>query len=294
MGSRRAPGRDIVTDNPTPQATTSASAWVSDGLALRIVSAAVLAPLAVGAAYVGGWLFAVFWGAAALGIGWEWNAITSAGRPAWGGGLAALLLAIVLVVLGQVTGASAAVAGGAMIAFLVGAERRWWAAAGVLYAGATLVAPATLRADAELGFVAIIFLFGIVWSTDILGYFVGRLVGGPKLWPAASPKKTWSGAIGGAFGAMIIGLAIASYAYRANLLAVAVLALLLSAVSQGGDLLESVVKRRFGVKDASHVIPGHGGIMDRLDGFLAAAAVAALIGIVRGGVAAPARGLLVW
>ena len=140
----------------------------------------------------------------------------------------------------------------------------------------------------------IIFLFAIVWATDIFGYFVGRAIGGPKLWPAVSPRKTWSGALGGALGAVAAGLAIASWSYRANPLAVAGLALLLSAVSQAGDLFESAVKQRFGVKDASHVIPGHGGVMDRLDGFAAAVVVAAVIGVARGGLAAPARGLLAW
>jgi phosphatidate cytidylyltransferase len=173
-------------------------------------------------------------------------------------------------------------------------EHRIWAAAGALYAATLLVSCVLLRVDAELGFVAIILLFGIVWATDIGGYFIGRWVGGPKLWPAVSPKKTWSGALGGALGAIGAALAIASCAYRANLFAIASIALLLSAVSQVGDLFESGVKRRFGVKDASHVIPGHGGVMDRLDGFLVAAAVAAFVGIARGGMDAPARGLLVW
>jgi len=133
-----------------------------------------------------------------------------------------------------------------------------------------------------------------VWATDILAYFVGRFVGGPKLWKQVSPNKTWSGAIGGACAAIAAGLVVAHYAHLPNSLAAAGLALILSAASQAGDLFESAFKRRFGVKDAGHVIPGHGGIMDRLDGFLVAAAVAALIGIVRGGLDAPARGLLVW
>ena len=169
-----------------------------------------------------------------------------------------------------------------------------WAAAGVLYAGAALIAPTVLRVDVSFGFAAMLFLFAIVWATDIFGYFIGHWIGGPKLWPAVSPKKTWSGAIGGAIGALAASLAVARYAGAVNLLAIAALALLLSAVSQAGDLFESAVKRRFGVKDASHVIPGHGGIMDRLDGFLVAAVVAALIGIAHGGLAAPARALLVW
>jgi phosphatidate cytidylyltransferase len=135
-----------------------------------------------------------------------------------------------------------------------------------------------------------------------LGYFIGRAVGGPKLATQISPNKTWSGACGGALGALAAGVAVVEVtvvpavpgAGRAVLIAAACIALTLSIIAQVGDLFESAVKRRFGVKDASHVIPGHGGFMDRLDGFLAAAAVAALIGLLRGGPDASARGLLLW
>jgi phosphatidate cytidylyltransferase len=173
-------------------------------------------------------------------------------------------------------------------------QPRLWLAGGILYAGALPVACILLRADPRYGFAAIVFLFAVTWATDILAYFVGRLAGGPKLWRRVSPNKTWSGAIGGAAAAIAAGLAVVHAAQIANSLAVAGLALLLSVASQAGDLFESALKRRFGVKDASHIIPGHGGIMDRLDGFLAAAAVAAIIGVARGGMDAPARGLLVW
>ena len=169
-----------------------------------------------------------------------------------------------------------------------------WAAAGVPYAGLLGVAPIVLRSDAQYGFLAIIILFAIVWATDIFAYFIGRAVGGPKLAPQKSPNKTWSGAIGGGAAAIAAVLTIAIMAGLAHVLALAVLALVLSIIAQAGDLFESAVKRRFGAKDASHLIPGHGGLMDRLDGFVVAAAVAALIGLAHGGVEAPARGLLVW
>jgi phosphatidate cytidylyltransferase len=229
----------------------------------------------------------------------EWLVITTAGRAAVAAGVVALLVAAALAVAGNVAFAAAAAGCGAFAAALLAArERRVWSATGIVYASAAFLPPVALRADAALGFVAIVFLFGIVWATDICGYFVGRAIGGPKLWPAVSPKKTWSGAIGGALGAVAAALTVASIGlrtgYRANLFAIAGIALLLSAASQAGDLFESAVKRRFGVKDASHVIPGHGGVMDRLDGFLVAAAVAAMIGLARGGFGAPARGLLVW
>jgi phosphatidate cytidylyltransferase len=157
-----------------------------------------------------------------------------------------------------------------------------------------VLAPIVLRADAEFGLLAIVMLFAVVWSTDILGYFAGRTFGGPKLAPSVSPKKTWSGAIGGTVGAVIATVAVAVYAQLPHVVVLGCLAVGLSAVSQAGDLLESAVKRRFDVKDASQIIPGHGGVMDRLDGFVTAAAVAALIGVLRGGAEAPARGLLVW
>ena len=149
--------------------------------------------------------------------------------------------------------------------------RRAWCAAGLLYAAALLIAPVLLRRDAAFGFAAILFLFVIVWLTDIAAYFVGRAIGGPKLMPRVSPKKTWSGAIGGTLAGVLGGVVVAQQFGVASLAAVAVVALVLSVVSQAGDLLESAIKRQFDAKDASQLIPGHGGLMDRLDGFVAAA-----------------------
>ena len=146
----------------------------------------------------------------------------------------------------------------------------------------------------QLGFVALLFLFAIVWATDIFAYLVGRLMGGPLLWPDVSPKKTWAGAIGGLAGGVAAG---AGVAYASIGMAPALaggLALVLSIVAQGGDLFESAVKRRFGAKDASSLIPGHGGLMDRLDGFIVAALVGVLIGALHQGMATPAHGLLIW
>ena len=168
-----------------------------------------------------------------------------------------------------------------------------WRIAGVIYAAIAFIAPVLLRADVNNGFAALVFLFAIVWMTDIMGYAIGRAVGGPKLWQAVSPNKTRSGAIGGMAGALAAGIVIAASLSLA-VLPIAILSVILSMVAQAGDLLESAIKRRFGVKDTGHLIPGHGGLMDRLDGFIAAASVAALIGIVRGGLSAAATGLLVW
>jgi len=253
-----------------------------------------MAVLAIAAVVIGGWSFVLFWAGAAIGVYWEWNSMV-AGHikvPLLAGG-AALVLAGAAAGSGHLGYATAAVVAGAIAVAVVAPRRRAWSAVGVLYAGVLVLAPVVLRRDRQYGLAALFFLFAVVWATDILGYFVGRLIGGPKLAVHISPKKTWSGAFGGAVGAVAAGagfMSVAGYAVGSP----ASTAFLLSIVSQGGDLLESAIKRRFGVKDASHVIPGHGGLMDRLDGFLAAAGVAALIGIVRGGPDAAAQGLLVW
>jgi len=277
-----------VTDLP-PSASTG-------DLGRRIASGIVMALLAVGAVVVGGWPFALFWAAAAIGIFWEWSAIVARGAVAARmAGLAALIAAALAAGAGQIHAASVALAAGMVaVAAACAPGRRGWGAAGVAYAGIVLVAPVVLRRDPEFGLLAVLFLFAVVWSTDILGYFVGRTVGGPRLAPAVSPKKTWSGACGGALGALAAGVAVVHIAGNTALLPAACVALALSVASQAGDLFESAVKRRFGVKDASHVIPGHGGLMDRLDGFIAASGVAALVGIIRGGMDASARGLLLW
>jgi phosphatidate cytidylyltransferase len=157
-----------------------------------------------------------------------------------------------------------------------------------------VLAPVFLRADAGFGFAIVLLLFGIVWTTDVLGYFAGRAFGGPKLWPAVSPKKTWSGAVAGAIGAVVVALLVAAQFGSFGGIAIIAVALLLSIVAQAGDLFESWVKRQFDAKDSSHIIPGHGGVMDRLDGFWAAAVAGCVVGVLRGGFDAPARAVLVW
>jgi phosphatidate cytidylyltransferase len=269
----------------------------ASNLALRVLSAVVLAPLALLTAYLGGWPFALFWGAAALAVLWEW--ITLVVGPTYrlmfslcGGALA---IAGFLAWLGRPTAAVLIVGLGALAAAIFApGDRRLWVTIGIGYAGALLLAPIFLRTDETFGFLVIVLLFAIVWSTDILGYFAGRAFGGPKLLPAVSPKKTWSGAIAGTVGAMIVALLVADRFGSFNRLAILAIALILSVLAQVGDLFESWVKRQFGAKDSSRLIPGHGGVMDRLDGFWAAAVAGCLIGLLRGGFDGPARGLLLW
>lgn len=283
---------------PVPIASKQTPPGASRGdLAARVISALLLAPLAVFTAYVGGWPFGVFWAIAAVGVWMEWNTLVtgSDNRLIFILGAATLLLALGVAEQDMARVPLFIVLLGAMgVGVFAGADRRGWTAAGLVYAGAVLLGPLILRRNAELGFVALAFVFAVVWSTDVVGYFVGRAIGGPKLAPSISPKKTWSGAIGGVIAAMTAGVTVASVAGLGNLSIIGVVALMLSAVAQAGDLVESAVKRRFGVKDAGHLIPGHGGLMDRLDGFLAAAFVGAIFGMLRAGTDAAAQGLLVW
>ena len=134
-----------------------------------------------------------------------------------------------------------------------------------------------MRGHPDLGIVAVLWMFAVVWTTDIAAYFTGRRLGGPKLWPSVSPKKTWSGFGGGLLAGTLAGIAVPAAAQRwgwtppLGLWAIAILSALASVLSQLGDLGESALKRRFGVKDSGRLIPGHGGVMDRLDGFWAVA-----------------------
>ena len=218
-----------------------------------------MAPVAIGIAWLGGWPFVLFWAAAACIVLWEWTRLVARSS-----------------------------AGESYPRFLA------WMIAGLLYAGVLALAPAILRRDPALGFVAILFLFAVVWATDIVAYFTGRALGGPKLWRAVSPNKTWSGALGGVLGGVVAALAVAKLAGLGIASMLVLVAVGLSIASQAGDLLESALKRRFGAKDASDIIPGHGGLMDRLDGFLTAVLAAVMVGLLRGGFDGSARGLLVW
>jgi phosphatidate cytidylyltransferase len=220
-------------------------------LGLRAASAAVLAPLALFCVWLGGTAFTLLVLAAMLGLTIEWLLLCRGRTNRWGG---ALLLP-----------------GGLGYVLL--------ATAGLLW----------LRADMSVGFDNTLFLLLIVWSSDIGAYLVGRLFGGPRLAPLISPGKTWSGACGGLLAAVAAGLLAAHLLTGAGLLwRPAFVAAGLSIIAQAGDLLESFVKRRLEVKDSSHIIPGHGGLFDRLDGVLSSAPIAALLALTLG------RGVVLW
>ena len=236
-------------------------------LRLRVASAVVLLPVALGCLYAGGvaWLALVL--AATLALVWEWWRLWRL-KP---GAMPALTL----------------LAGWFYMIF--GAGALYW-----------------LRSDPVVGLIDVLFLLAVVWASDIGAYVAGRMIGGPKLAPAISPGKTWSGAAGGLIAATLIGTGAAALlapggASRAAAIAAMIVGLLVSravapgpashaltvaaglaVASQLGDLLESALKRHFGVKDSSRLIPGHGGVFDRLDGVLAAGPVALLLAAMLG------------
>lgn len=260
----------------------------------RIVSAVVLAAAVLALTWAGGVWFRLLAVAIAGAVLYEWLAMTGPSRVHRL--VLAVLMAVVLVLLALglpvpvllLALAVAAVLGAGHAAFEGGGS--FWPAAGLAYAGLSGIALASLRAADAAGLVAILFLFAVVWATDILAYFTGRRFGGPKLAPSISPGKTWSGAAGGTVAGVAAGMVVAALAdASAGMAAMLALALLLSIVSQAGDLFESSLKRRFSVKDSSKLIPGHGGVMDRVDGLVAAAFALFVAGALAAGADMPAH-----
>ena len=258
---------------------------MSRELRLRIISGIILAAIVLAATWYGGLGFRVLAAAIGLLVYYEWSMMTDLhGRDPQGNALG--WLGLVLIAGATVMDASVysmeVLAAFVVVAAVIVAVRQksWWLPGGIFYSGLTVIALAEIRDDGLRGFVLMLFVFATVWATDIFAYFVGRAIGGPKLAPRISPGKTWSGAIGGAIAAVIVGTAIVWRYFLADGLWIPALALMLSICSQIGDLFESFVKRRFGVKDSSHLIPGHGGVMDRVDGLIFACFAAFLLAIV--------------
>jgi phosphatidate cytidylyltransferase len=262
-------------------------------LQLRIISAIVLAVAVLAVTWVGGAAFRLLSAAIALAIFFEWSqmSVPRSGRAWAAGGLSYLPEVLILVVAG---GIAADLAAGALFLLLAAAcvavagisalrGHDQWPAAGLAYAGLSGIALSLLRGGDWSGLCAILFLFAVVWATDIFAYFTGRAFGGPKLAPSISPGKTWSGAVGGTVAGVVAATLVALALGAPQVVLLAAAALLLSIVSQIGDLFESWVKRRHGVKDSGWLIPGHGGVMDRVDGLVAAALALYVFGAAAGG-----------
>lgn len=257
-------------------------------LRIRALSAGVLAPAAIACIWLGGHAWAALVAVAAGGLAYEWATLCD-GRP-WrfpGVVLPIAVLAAVLI-------AAIDLDRWAIAVLVIGSAASWACSgrramgAGVIYIGLASVALVWLRSDDIAGRSNVLFLITVVWASDVGAYAAGRLLGGPKLAPVISPGKTWSGAAGGLLAAAVVGGGVAHVLLPGQLGMAAIVAVLLGIASQGGDLLESAIKRRFKVKDSGWLIPGHGGLLDRLDGLLTAVPAAAVLALVLG------RGVVFW
>lgn len=267
----------------------------------RLLSAIVLIPLTAIALIAGWLLFALLIALVMAGTYREWETMVTGRQADWPAvpimGLIALI-AIAHPMNGAWT--SAVIFAIAFVfAALAKAPQRGWRLAGLAFFGTATIAFLAIRGSSGVGIWAGIFLVSIVWMTDIGAYFVGRIVGGTKLSPEVSPSKTWSGAAGGLVAGTASGLivwSLAGWALQAPSPFVIglLICLVVSISSQLGDLAESAVKRRFAVKDSGDIIPGHGGLMDRLDSLTMAGIVLWLIGLTHRGLGAVPQGILVW
>jgi phosphatidate cytidylyltransferase len=280
-------------DAPQAQmAPPPAGRW-SD-LGKRALSAALLGPIALTAIWLGAEWFMLLVAVGTAVLAWEWVHLCGARLRAFPG--TAVPLALLAAGLASLAGAwgvaLALLAAGAGVAWaiarrpaLLPGERRpaAWLAAGVVYIGLAGVGLIWLRDAGEAGRANVLFIVLVVWASDIGAYVAGRMIGGARLAPRISPNKTWAGAVGGLAAAIAAGGGVAAALTPGGAFpAAAAVAALVGIAAQAGDLLESFIKRRFAVKDASALIPGHGGLLDRADGLIAAVPVAALLSLALG------------
>lgn len=265
-------------------------------LRVRLASGLALAAVALGLTWASVWSFTALVLAVALIVAWEW------GRIVRHGGLDVIFVihalfvtsAVLLTVAGLPALGLMAILVGSILAVLLGFDVNGrMSALGVAYAGLPSVALVWLRAAVPLGLEAALFLLLVVWATDTGAYAAGRLIGGPRLAPAISPNKTWSGLGGGITAAALIAAGFTLSLPRLSLAVLAPTAVLLALVAQAGDLMESALKRQHAVKDASGLIPGHGGFMDRVDGLIFAAVAAGLLAALVN-LHSPATAVLQW
>jgi phosphatidate cytidylyltransferase len=250
---------------------------------VRVVSAVILAPPVLAAIYFGTPYMEIFILAAGAIVAWEWARLCGGGEITPHGWLAvgAVLCALLAGALGHY-GVAMAIAGLAALGLagwllFGGAPAALWLPSGVVYLAAAGLGLLFLRDRPDDGWRIIFWLLAVVWATDTGGYVAGRTLGGPKLAPTVSPNKTWSGLAGAMLAAGVVGAVIASFWPGWNALTIGLASLGLALVGQAGDLFESRLKRRFGAKDSSHLIPGHGGLLDRVDGVLSVGLVVSLV-----------------
>jgi len=267
----------------------SASKW-SD-LGIRTLSAVALVPVVLGIVWQGGILFTNFAVTLGILIAIEWVKISFGGNKMQ---LLIHVLAAASLIMGSIKLSLLALVILTVLSMFV--QRRdnptFWKSVGVFYIGLPVLALSLLRKDADFGLKAVVWCMIIVWSADVMAYFFGRIIGGPKLAPRISPKKTWAGMLGAIVGAVVASTLFSAFAHI-SFWPLAGLAGLFAVLEQGGDIFESAFKRHYGVKDSGSLIPGHGGVLDRVDGLIAVVLVAAIVGFVHNPLSS-AAGLLHW
>jgi phosphatidate cytidylyltransferase len=292
---------------PKPKSATEAqrgvpsvsgvAARVGADLWPRVASGAVLAAVAAAAVVSGVTPLAVVLALVGAIVAWEW------GRMVRGNEIDAAMSAHIATVIAAVVLAATGLAGPSILAVLIGTiltgllsfgRHGFLSSLGVPFAALPGIALLWFRADKPLGMLAVFFVLAAVVATDVGAYFCGRLIGGPRLWPRISPNKTWSGLAGGVTIAAFVGAAFSTLEPLSSALHLAVTGAGLALAAQAGDLAESALKRSFGTKDTSGLIPGHGGFMDRVDGLATASVVAAVFAALLNNMSAPARALLTW
>lgn len=280
------------------EAPQAASAKWGD-LGVRAASAAVLIPAVLADVWAGGIWFHLFVALIGILMAQEWVNIVHRDNPLQfalhaAGAMCGALLPLDI----GLTGGLAAIAVLTLLSCLAAAREQpggpAWRYLGVPYVSLPPIALVVLRQDPTYGIAAIVLVMLMVWAADTLAYFAGRIIGGPKLAPRISPKKTWAGMGGAMAGSAIAALAVGLVLGLPALGVLLLVAALLAVVEQAGDLFKSAMKRCYGVKDSGRLIPGHGGVIDRVDGLVAVATAAALIGAVRAGIEHAGAGILVW
>ncbi len=274
---------DLTLNGAVPAAAARSPRWAD--LRVRIASAAVLVPVGLFCLWFAPVTWAVLLGIAAVGMALEWAALCGLGsRPLPGGALALAMVGVAVAAASGLVGAAFLFIGpfGALIWLVTQHEaRRWPLVGGAVYIGVPLVCLIWLRGQPTVGAADVLFVLLVIWCGDIGAYVAGRWLGGPKLAPAISPGKTWSGAAGGLVASMLAGAATSAVFGGGSvthlLFWVMPVAGVIGVAGQIGDLFESGVKRWAGVKDSGRSIPGHGGLLDRLDAVLTAGPVAALL-----------------
>lgn len=266
-------------------------------LAQRAASAAVFALIAITLTAAGPWPFTIMVAAGSVVLAREWGLLSrgSARDAAFYAHAVSVSASCVLAAMAMVWPAFAALGAGALAVMVSRRDdgARLWSALGVIYLGLAAVLLVILRGDAAYGLSAVLFLFLVVWSADTAAYFAGRLLGGPRLAPSVSPGKTWSGFVGGLAVPAFLAYGFALWLGDTPAMKLAIAGMALALASQIGDLAESAIKRKFGAKDSGQLLPGHGGLFDRVDGLIGATLAGGLFALVRDWFE-PGRALLIW